>query len=272
MRRLNVQFGQIEECIRTSLFAIDALPRNPPLQKGEPLLLQLVKDDAVRLGCLEKRIEFALIFERAVPDPTGERSREHWPKADKTWRWILECSETVPTVPFSLENLRLSKPYGGQSNPQYIEPADEALVRPLLKGGAQPAELRRLATMQQILATIHNYDTIVHVASPRTTEVMEHRRRLSDPWLGDALKTYYKHRCQICLHDFTAKYGVPYADTRFLVAIENGGKPVSRNTIVLCPNHNAIVGAARAEYDAANLLYVFPNGVREELTLRDHLL
>lgn len=37
MRRLNVQFSQIEECIRKSLFALPGLPRNPPLRKGEPL-------------------------------------------------------------------------------------------------------------------------------------------------------------------------------------------------------------------------------------------
>ncbi len=105
MRRLNVQFSQIEECIRTSLFAVEGLPRNPPLKPGEELLLQLVKEDAKGLGKLGSRVEFALLFERAIDDPTGELSRTHWPNAGKTWRYILHCSETVPTIPFSLENL-----------------------------------------------------------------------------------------------------------------------------------------------------------------------
>src|SRR5688500_16297774 len=108
MRRLNVQFSQIEECIRTSLFAVDSLPATPPLAKGELLLLQLVKDDARRLGKLERRIEFALVFDRAAPDLTGAISREHWPNAGKTWKYILYCSETEPTIPFSLEALGLS--------------------------------------------------------------------------------------------------------------------------------------------------------------------
>jgi hypothetical protein len=73
MRRMNVRFTQIEECIRKSLFAIDVLPRNP--LPGEELLLQLVKEDAVAMGKEASRIEFALIFESVLPDPMGELSR-----------------------------------------------------------------------------------------------------------------------------------------------------------------------------------------------------
>ena len=79
MRRLNVQQTQIEECIRLSMFAVDMLPVNPPLQRGEELLLQLVKADAVKLGLESKRVQFALIFDHVRPDPTGEISRQHWP-------------------------------------------------------------------------------------------------------------------------------------------------------------------------------------------------
>lgn len=42
MRRLNVQFSQIQECIEKSRFALPGLPANPPLANGEELLLQLV--------------------------------------------------------------------------------------------------------------------------------------------------------------------------------------------------------------------------------------
>lgn len=61
MRRLNVQFSQIEECIRKSLFALPQLPADPPLQKGEELLLQLVMEDARRLGRLDSRSYFVPI-------------------------------------------------------------------------------------------------------------------------------------------------------------------------------------------------------------------
>ena len=60
MRRMNVRSSQIEECIRTSLFAVDELPRTHPLVHGELLLLQLAKDDARREGKLSSRVEYAL--------------------------------------------------------------------------------------------------------------------------------------------------------------------------------------------------------------------
>jgi hypothetical protein len=272
MRRLNVQFTQIEECIRTSLFAVEALPRNPPLEPGEELLLQLVKTDADKLGKLDSRIEFALVFERAEEDPSGDLSRSHWPNAGKTWRYILHCSETVPTIPFSLEKLGLSRDYGGQVNPAYIEPGDAARIRPYIKGGAEPAELQGLVSVRDLLASIRGYDRIVRLSPVRTSQVREHERRLRDPWLGDALKLLYDHRCQICRNDFRPRYGVPYADTRFLLPVADGGEPVSRNLLVVCPNHDAIIGVAGAKYDDRALAFRFPNGLVEKIDLRDHLL
>lgn len=272
MRRLNVQFSQIEECIRTSMFAVDMLPANPPLEPGEPLLLQLTKADAAQHGELERRIQFTLIFDHAVPDPTGAISREHWPQAGKVWKHILFCSETVPCIPFSLEQLGLAGKYAGQTNPVYIEPQDEAKIRPHLKGATQPAKLLELSSIDELLATIHNYDRVVELEPVQKARVREHERRLSDPWLGDMLKTLYEHRCQICLHDFTPQYGIPFADTRFLKSPGDGGMPVSRNLLVLCPNHDAIIGAARPEYRPRSMSFLYPNGLVERITLRDHLL
>lgn len=272
MRRLNVRFTQIEECIRTSMFALDALPRNPPLARGEELLLQLVKEDAQTHGVLDQRIQFALIFDRWQPDPTGAISREHWPRAGKTWKYILFCSDTIPCIPFSLERLGLSTDYAGQGNAVYVAPSDAARIRPYLKGGSGPGKLLEVASVDALLSAIRNYDRVVTEGPGRAARVREHTRRLQDPWLGDALKALYDHRCQICLHDFRPRYGVPFADTRFIQPLERGGEPVSRNTVVMCPNHDAIIGAARAEFEPRILAYRFPNGLVEKLTLRDHLL
>lgn len=272
MRRLNVRFTQIEECIRTSLFAVDVLPRHPPLSSGEEMLLQLVLQDARQLGKEHARVEFALIFQEARPDPTGEISRQHWPNAGKTWAWILYCSETLPTVPFSLEDLPLSRDYGGQMNPQYIEAGDEALIRSRIGGGIALSSQAEIRGAAGLLTAIRNFDRVYRLAPHRQTVVTEHRRRIADSWLGDALKAYYEHRCQICLHDFVPRYGVPCADTRLLTPPERGGEPVSSNTVVVCPNHNAIIAAARPEFDRSILGFRFPNGLREDLKLRDHLL
>jgi hypothetical protein len=272
MRRLNVQFSQIEECIRTSMFAVDMLPVNPPLRRGEELLLQLVKADATSLNKVDSRIEFALIFERAVPDTTGAISREHWPNAGKTWKYVLYCSETIPTIPFSLERLGLNKDYGGQTNPIYIESSDETRIRPYLKGGVQPDRLSEVASVHELLSAIRNYDRVVQLAPVQTTRVREHERRLGDPWLTDTLKLYYEHRCQICLHDFKPRYGVPFADTLFLRTGDRSDAPVSRNILVVCPNHSAIIAVARPEFDLRALAFRFSNGLVEKVMLRDHLL
>jgi hypothetical protein len=272
MRRMNVQFAQIEECIRTALFAVDALPRNPSLEPGEPLLLQLVKSDATRIGKEKSRVEFALLFDRAVEDRTGERSRTHWPRAGKVWRYILECRETIPTIPFSLEDLGLSRDYGGQANPQYIQPSDAQLIAPYLKGIAPAAELPAVAGVLGLLAAIRNYDTIAKLEPQRLSHVREHDRVLRDPWLSDALKGLYDHKCQICTRDFKPRYGIAYANTRFLTRLETSRRVSSKNLVVVCPNHDAILGATQASYDAKMMAFSYPNGLVERVMLRDHLL
>ena len=272
MRRLNVRFAQIEECIRTALFAVDSLPRNPPLERGEILLLQLVKEDAERLGKVNRRVEFALVFDRVRADPTGSESRAHWPNAGKTWKYILECSETVPTIPFSLERLSLSKNYGGQTNAQFIESTDAAIIGPYLKGGTKAEVLTAFAGVIPLLRAIKNYDTIARLSPPRVASVREHDRRVADPWLSDALKSLYDHKCQVCVHDFKPRYGVPYADTRFLARPGGPEQLVSNNLVVVCPNHRAIIGAANAKFDESAMAFTYPNGLVEKLLLRDHLL
>jgi hypothetical protein len=52
MRRSSVRSAQIDECIQHSMFAISFRPQSPALYAGEPLLLQLVKDEARRQGAL----------------------------------------------------------------------------------------------------------------------------------------------------------------------------------------------------------------------------
>jgi hypothetical protein len=273
MRRLNVQFSQIDECIRKSLFALPTLPRNPPLRKGEPLLLQLVLSDARPMGKEDSRIEFALIFDAVEEDRTGDVSRQHWPDADRTWRYILHCSETVPTIPFSLENLNLAHDYSGQATAVYIKPQDEGKIRPLLKGGTPPVELWSVASVEELLRAIRNYDDVLRLSPSGTgTVVREHRRRQPDTWLPDVLKRFYNHRCQICLHDFEPRYGVPHADTRRLPDREAEDPPRSRDLVVVCPNHHGIIGAAGASFNRRSLAFAYPNGLVEKVTLRDHLL
>ena len=76
----------------------------------------------------------------------------------------------------------------------------------------------------------------------------------------------------MCTNDFKPRYGVPYADTRFLTATDGPGQLTSKNIVVVCPNHRAIIGAAAAEFDQSSMAFTYPNGLVERLLLRDHLL
>jgi hypothetical protein len=272
VRRLNVQFGQIEECIQKALFAVDSLPRNPPLESGELLLLQLVKTDAAQLGKLDARIEFALVYDHSERDVDGAISRKHWPKAGKVWRYILVCRDTVPAIPFSLENLPLKENYAGQTQCMFVRPGDEAVIRTHLGRDLGQPQVRSIATPRALLQAIRNYDTVIRLSPGHVTNVSEHTRRVSDPWPGDALKTLYQHKCQVCTHDFAPRYGVAHADNRFIESPSSGGSLESKNRLVVCPNHNAIISATRARFDNLSLAFEYPNGLIERLLLRDHLI
>jgi hypothetical protein len=132
-------------------------------------------------------------------------------------------------------------------------------------------ELWSIASVDELLIAIRNYDRILRLTPPRSGVVREHTRRTPDTWLPDALKRLYNHRCQICVHDFVPRYGIPYADTR-IIEKARGSSPVSTDLAVLCPNHTAIIGAADAAFDRRRLEFRYPNGLVEKLTLRDHLL
>lgn len=72
-------------------------------------------------------------------------------------------------------------------------------------------------------------------------------------------------------HDFHPRYGVHYADVR-VVEQTRTAAPLSTNVVVLCPNHDAIIGATNASFDRRALMLRYPNGLEERLILREHLL
>jgi hypothetical protein len=282
MRRLNVRQAQIDECIRSSMFALSERPQNPELQPGELLLLQLVKTDAIRLGKLHERINFALVFERIERDYDGSLSRKHWPDEGRVWNWIVYGLATIPTIPFSLEDLGLSQDYGGQTNPRYIKPQDEQVVRQFIQWSlaqspqpsAQLVEPRHLAEtfgQDRALTAIYNHDRIevLHPTPKRETTTDQHAR---NPWLADALKSYYRHQCQVCGNDFEPRYGAPFSETHHIHYLSEGGLDISGNMLVVCPNHHRIIHVTHAEFRRETLEYQYPNGLTERLILPDHLV
>jgi len=86
MYRLNVGAEQIEECIKTGMFA---LTFRPQIEVGEILLLQLKKNDWKLLGAKGGRIQHALVFQRVEYDQEGNISKEHWPNGGKVWHGLF---------------------------------------------------------------------------------------------------------------------------------------------------------------------------------------
>jgi hypothetical protein len=52
--------------------------------------------------------------------------------------------------------------------------------------------------------------------------------------------------------------------------LSKGGLDISKNIIVICPNHHRIIHKTDAKFDRSRLLYKYPNGLEERLLLADH--
>lgn len=286
MRRLNVRSTQIDECIRSSMFAIGSEPKSQPLESGELLLLQLVKNEAEKQNKLHSRVEFALVFDHLEKDVDGSISRKHWPDANREWDWIVYGSATIPTIPFSLDDIELQGNYTNQTNPVYISELDEQIIKPYIQGTvvASSDQIQRLKTTVQavkksdrkrLLQAIQSYDSITsrRTSSKKTVHKEEYIRNAA---LSESLKAYYDYRCQICGTSLGSMYGnvadqfYAYVDTHHIQYLSRGGQDVSSNMIVVCPNHHRIIHATDAFFNRESLMYEYANGISEKLILADH--
>jgi 5-methylcytosine-specific restriction endonuclease McrA len=263
------------------MFALSEMPKNPELQPGELLLLQLVMTDAVRFRKTRERINFALVFDHLERDHDGSISRKHWPTEGRTWNWIVYGSATVPTIPFSLEHLNLSKNYTSQNNARYIDPIDEAEIRPLVLWSlsqkpdrymqlVDPTNIAQTFGKDRALTGVFNHDRIAILTPPSKSRMIAEQFNRNQ-WLAETLKSYYEYRCQVCGNDFQPRYGTPFAESHHVQYLRHGGPDISGNVVVLCPNHHRIIHATNAEFDRPSLEYKYPNGLRERLILPDHL-
>jgi 5-methylcytosine-specific restriction protein A len=248
------------------MFAMDYVPRRHPLQKGEILLLQLVLSDAPKPS---ERIRFALVFERIVEDSNNESERI-W---GQHWEYLVYGSNVISTIPFSLPEVpAIGRSYAGQTQCLLLNPEDEALIMPYLNlQDAEPGFAIRSFGKHALLKQISGHDRIV-LASAKPSPVAGIRDQYQrDPSLAVALKELYEYRCQICETDFKPKYNQPFSETHHIKALAESGRDVSKNLLVLCPNHHRIVHATHAEFDHARLLYKYPNRYEERVRLTDHL-
>ena len=281
--RLNVKETQLASCIHHKKFAIAGKPRNPEINKGDYLLLQLVSADAHKLGKSNARIEYALIFDHYEYDYDGNISRNFWPNAEKTWPWILHCSDIIITVPFSLEHLQLSRDYASRTNPMHIRTEDQNEVAPYVLRYGKVTEigirvhdaLEKELTQRnyKLWALLQNNDRIVEDSPDQISwiTVSVHKEIKRNHELPFILKELYKFRCQICGWDFNRDYGRPYSETHHVIWLSRGGVDHSNNLIVVCPNHHRIIHETQPEFDRNKLSFIYPNGLSEGLRFTDHL-
>lgn len=277
MRRLNVQFEQIGECIRLSMFAMSYNPSNPPLSPGEILLLQVTKNTSDKLN-IPQRVQFAIEFDRIEKD-INHKSLTIW---GREWNYIIYGKRTIATIPFNIENLPgIGDKYAGQTQGILIDPEDEKLIQPFIDATQddQKAVDAREFGEDRLAAALSNYDSIAEILSKEDYSVV--RERITpyysrNPWTAQALKSLYDHKCQICEHDFKPRYNVPFAETHHIEKVSlqnkhNAPLDKAKNIIVLCPNHHRIIEKTNALFIPAEKVFKYPNGFSEVVKLDKHL-
>ena len=125
--------------------------------------------------------------------------------------------------------------------------------RPLLS----PAQVIQQVGAPQVLVARKNHDRFVERrrAVPKISVTEEWFVR--NEWLAESLKSYYTYRCQIFGHSFQAVYGRDFVETHHIHYLHQGGKDVSTNRAVVCPNHHRIIHATDARFNKATLTYEY---------------
>ncbi|MEG1433263.1 hypothetical protein [Eubacterium sp.] len=95
-------------------------------------------------------------------------------------------------------------------------------------------------------------------------------RRLNTA-IGRDLKALYDHRCQICGEQCGEAYGVTVAEAHHIDYFVESLNNDASNQMILCPNHHSIIHAAKPTFQLKEGLWVYPNGLREGLSLDMHL-
>lgn len=291
MRRLSVKAAHMNVCIEKSVYALK--PEKPHLQRGELLLLQPDKIEAARQRIQHCRTNFALVFDHIAYDRSYDDDttiiRHLWPNASPNWRWILYGSATIPTIPFSLNDLNLSKRYDEFTPYPVIKKEDEEIINRYILGAlAEIPDLTRQQVpishivqkfgKQDALSAIHNHDHIVRLRA-KSRGAANREKCEPNLFLAEILASYYEHCCQICGKNGSLSldsygvydvYDVAFSETYHIQALTQGGLDISENIVVLCPNHHRIIHMTNARFNHQSLAFEYPNGLREPLVLRDH--
>ena len=89
--------------------------------------------------------------------------------------------------------------------------------------------------------------------------------------IGEALKTHYQYRCQICGCMIGEKYGSHIVEAHHIDYFVKSLNNDITNIMILCPNHHGIIHDCNPYFDKEKRVFTYPNGYREGLVLNDHI-
>jgi 5-methylcytosine-specific restriction enzyme A len=95
--------------------------------------------------------------------------------------------------------------------------------------------------------------------------------RKLDLSISKNLKILYKNKCQICGNDFGHQYNANIIEGHHIEFFTSSLNNNSENIMIICPNHHRIVHKTKPDFDKINLLFLYPNGLKEKIKLNLHL-
>ncbi len=95
--------------------------------------------------------------------------------------------------------------------------------------------------------------------------------RKLDRSICDDLKLLYNNKCQICNHNFGEIYESNIAEAHHVEPFISSLNNNSDNIIIICPNHHRIIHKVNPVFDRNHFIFVYPNGLKEPITLNKHL-
>lgn len=108
------------------------------------------------------------------------------------------------------------------------------------------------------------------------TSKLEEKQRIVkirklDKSICDNLKLFYKYKCQICGDNFGYKYDGKIVEAHHIQSFTSSLNNNSDNVMIICPNHHRLIHKVQPTFDEKQLMFLYPNGYREELVLNNHL-
>lgn len=89
--------------------------------------------------------------------------------------------------------------------------------------------------------------------------------------IGDNLKEIYEYRCQICGQSIGSKYNTHIVEAHHIEYFVKSLNNDVSNQLIVCPNHHSIIHKVNPQFIRSSKLFLYPNGLKEELKLNIHL-